>query len=162
MSKADDRSTAIRRYYWQYEVKRTRVALTSRDCTAPLDAQQLSTAAVVANSFRTIVGDPPREHFLAFYLDAANLIMGYETIAIGGCTSVAVEPAQVFRGALLAGAVRLIVAHNHPSNDPTPSGSDIAMTRRLLQAADLIGIPLLDHVVVTTRAAHSIMITSSL
>jgi DNA repair protein RadC len=87
--------------------------------------------------------------------------MGYETIAIRGCTSVEVEPAQVFRGALLAGAVRLIIAHNHPSGDPTPSGSDITLTRRLLQAADLIGIPLLDHVVVASHASYSITAKAS-
>jgi len=78
-------------------VKRTRVPLISHDSAASPDALQLTSATAVADAFRVVVGDPPREHFLSFYLDAANRIMGYETIAIGGCASVEVEPAQVFR-----------------------------------------------------------------
>ena len=154
MAKSDALPAAPRRHLWRYDVTRTRTVSFCHEDVG--DPPSLKTPLAVAHAFRAVVGDPPREHFLAFYLDAANRIMGYETIAIGGCTSVEVEPAQVFRGALLGGAVRLIVAHNHPSGDPTPSASDLSMTQRLMQAAGLIGIPVLDHVVVTTGRAYSI------
>jgi DNA repair protein RadC len=159
MAKPDALNAAQRRYLWRYDVTRTRKIVFFHEDVS--DPPQLKTSAAVAHAFRAVVGDPPREHFLAFYLDATNRVMGYETIAIGGCASVEVEPAQVFRGAILAGAVRLIVAHNHPSGDPTPSGSDVAMTRRLLQAAELIGIPLLDHVVVASHTSYSITTMAS-
>jgi DNA repair protein RadC len=150
---------APRRYLWRYDVTRTRnIARCHEEVSDP---PQLKTSDAVAHAFRAVVGDPPREHCLAFYLDATNRMMGYETVAIGGCASVEVEPAQVFRGALLAGAVRLIVAHNHPSGDPTPSDSDIALTRQLVKAAAMIGIPLLDHVVVAARTGHSIISDTS-
>ena len=135
-------------------MKRARVALAEEERTT-YAGDALADPEAVATAFRGIVGDAPREHFLAFYLDAKNCIMGFETIAIGGCSSVEVESAQVFRGALLAGAVRLIVAHNHPSNDPTPSEADVRLTSRLMEVSRLIGIPLLDHVVVAATAAYS-------
>ncbi len=143
----------LKRTVWQYEVRRSRVMLASD--VQPLYADAITNPFTVAAVFRGIVGEQPREHFLAFYLDAGSRIMGFETIAIGGSCSVEVEPAQVFRGALLAGAHHMIVAHNHPSGRSEPSQADADLTRRLLDAGKLIGIPLVDHVVVTTTDHHS-------
>ena len=67
---------------------------------------------------------------------------------MGGIASVPVEPRTIFTAALLANAAAVIVAHNHPSGDPEPSTQDITLTRRLLAAGDLLGIPVLDHLVI--------------
>ena len=66
---------------------------------------------------------------------------------MGTLTTSLVHPREVFRAAVREGAAALVVAHNHPSGDPEPSGEDFDVTKRLLSAANLMGIPLLDHVV---------------
>ncbi len=69
-------------------------------------------------------------------------------VARGNLHQVEVDPAQVFRAALLANAHQIIVAHNHPSGDPTPTIEDIELTRRLTQAGEILGIKVLDHIVI--------------
>jgi len=147
-------SNRVTRCFWRYEVRRFRTR-TASDGLAQYESWQMLDSGRVATAFRAIVGDAPREHLLAFYLDAKNCLMGYETVAIGVSTEVLVEPAQVLRGALLAGAIRIIVAHNHPSGDSTPSDEDVRLTEHLAAAAHLIGIPLLDHVVVSAEGLYS-------
>jgi DNA repair protein RadC len=119
----DAPSIPIRRHLWRYELRRTRVPCAA-DAVAQYDNRQITHALAVATIFRAVIGDAPREHFVAFYLDARHRIMGLETIAIGGTAVVQVEIAEVFRGVLLAGSSRLLVAHNHPSNDCQPSEAD--------------------------------------
>lgn len=82
------------------------------------------------------------------YLDRKNHPLGRHLITLGTLTSTLVTPREVFRGAILAGAAALIVAHNHPSGDPAPSAADVQITRTLREAAKVIDIDLLDHVIV--------------
>ena len=69
-------------------------------------------------------------------------------VSIGNLDSAPVHPREVFAPAIRRGAAAVVVAHNHPSGDPTPSAQDIEVTRRLLEASNIIGIKLLDHVIV--------------
>ena len=78
----------------------------------------------------------------------ATNIFGRQLITLGTATSTLVSPKEVFRGAILSGAVAIVVAHNHPSGDPGPSQADITVTRALREAAKILEIELLDHVVV--------------
>ncbi len=89
-----------------------------------------------------------REVFVALLLDVQNRLQGETLVSIGTLTSSLVHPREVFRGAIFQGAAAVIVAHNHPSGDPNPSSADREVTRRLIRAGQLIGIPLLDHVVI--------------
>ncbi len=89
-----------------------------------------------------------REHLKALLLDARNQVRHIRTISTGTLTESLVHPREVFREAIRFSAASLILAHNHPSGDPTPSSQDIATTRRLRQAADIMGIELLDHVII--------------
>ncbi len=89
-----------------------------------------------------------REVFVALLLDVQNRLQGEALVSIGTLTSSLVHPREVFRQAISQGAAAVIVAHNHPSGDPNPSSADREVTRRLIRAGQLIGIPLLDHVVV--------------
>jgi DNA repair protein RadC len=89
-----------------------------------------------------------REHFVAFFLNVRHRVIRRRTIAIGTLTGVDCHPREVFKPAIACAAAAIIVAHNHPSNDPTPSRADLDLTTRLREAGELVGIPLLDHVVV--------------
>ena len=80
-------------------------------------------------------------------MESRNGVIRSKTISIGDLDSSIVNPREVFAEAIRHGAASLIVAHNHPSGDPSPSVEDIACTRRLDQAGELLGIELLDHIV---------------
>lgn len=100
-----------------------------------------------ARFLRSRIPDGPQERFLAVALDARNNVTAYQTVGVGSTTSCPVSTGDVLRFALLAGAVGLIVCHNHPSGDPSPSPEDLALTKQLLDACKLIGVPLMDHVI---------------
>lgn len=91
--------------------------------------------------------DERREHFIALLLDTRNGVLRTRTVSVGDLSSSIVHPREVFSEAIRHGAASLLVAHNHPSGDPTPSSEDITVTRRLAEAGELLGIELLDHVV---------------
>jgi DNA repair protein RadC len=97
-----------------------------------------------------------KEHFVVFFLDSRSQEIRRETVSIGTLDESLVHPREVFESAIRHNASAIIVAHNHPSGDPTPSRADLAVTRRLRDAGDLLGIPLLRHVVVTARDFSSI------
>ena len=97
---------------------------------------------------RAIVADDPRESFFALYLDTRHRIIGVHTVSIGTLDSASVHPREVLGPALAMSAAAIIIAHNHPSGDPTPSKADNVVTSRLRQAAELLGIDFLDHVIV--------------
>lgn len=89
-----------------------------------------------------------REHFMAVYLDTKNKVKGIEEISIGSLNTSLVHPREVFRPAIRRACASLILIHNHPSGDPTPSREDLDVTRRLCEAGRLIGIEVLDHIVI--------------
>jgi DNA repair protein RadC len=92
-----------------------------------------------------------RETFRALALDGKNALVRSYLVSVGTLTTSLVHPREVFRPALRFGAASLVVVHNHPSGDPEPSVEDEEVTRRLVQAGRLLGVPLLDHVVVGER-----------
>ena len=89
-----------------------------------------------------------REHFVAFYLNSRHQILRREVVSIGSLNASIVHPREVFRPAIVLCAAALVLAHNHPSGDTTPSEEDLAITRRLHEAGRLLGIELVDHVIV--------------
>ncbi len=88
-----------------------------------------------------------REKFVCLHLNTKNGLISYEVISIGSLNSSLVHPREVFKGAMLVNAASIVLCHNHPSNDPEPSSEDIALTKRLSECGDLLGIPVLDHVI---------------
>jgi len=96
-----------------------------------------------------------REHFVGFYLNSRNQVLRREIISIGSLNASIVHPREVFVPAIAVSAASLILAHNHPSGDATPSEEDLAITRRIHEAGRLLGIELLDHVVVAREAYMS-------
>jgi DNA repair protein RadC len=91
---------------------------------------------------------PMQESFWGIMLDRRNRAIGRVMISLGTLTSCLVHPREVFKPAILASAAAIIVAHNHPSGDPSPSSADIKITRQLRDASTIMGIDLLDHIVV--------------
>jgi DNA repair protein RadC len=88
-----------------------------------------------------------RERFVVFWLDASNKVMGFEVVTEGTLNSSLVHPREVFRGAIVATAASVIVAHNHPSGNPEPSSEDIEITRQLVESGKTLGIPVHDHII---------------
>jgi len=89
-----------------------------------------------------------KETLKSILLDAKNRVIAIKTVSIGDLTSSIVHPREVFRDAIVNSAASIIVAHNHPSGDPTPSADDVNITRRLISVGETIGIELLDHIVI--------------
>lgn len=92
--------------------------------------------------------DECKEQFIALHLDMKNTVICYEQVSVGSLNASIVHPREVWKGALLSSAGAIIVAHNHPSGDPTPSREDIELTKRLNECGELLGIRLLDHVII--------------
>lgn len=89
-----------------------------------------------------------KEHFLSLHLDGKNRIVCFDRVSVGSLNQSIVHPREVFKGAILSSAAALILVHNHPTGDPAPSAEDIAITKRLSEVGELIGIRILDHVIV--------------
>lgn len=92
-----------------------------------------------------------QEHFVVLFLNTKNQIIHRQTIFIGSLNASIVHPREVFREAVKRSAASIIVAHNHPSGDPSPSQEDIHVTRRLVESGKMIGIELLDHLIIGDR-----------
>ena len=113
------------------------------------DVPALCDPATVARLLSPLLTGLDREHFVALALDARNRPIGAHTVSVGSLSASIVHPREVFKFAVLASAAALIVAHNHPSGDTTPSREDVELTRRLVDAGRMIGIDVLDHLVMS-------------
>lgn len=89
-----------------------------------------------------------RETFVALYLNTKNRVIKKEVVSYGSLNANIVHPREVYKEAILNSAAHVVVAHNHPSGDPSPSKEDLDITERLCKAGEVIGISLLDHVIV--------------
>lgn len=97
-----------------------------------------------------------KEFFVAILLSARNTVIGVETVSVGSLNASIVHPREVFSPALRQSAASLLLAHNHPSGNPEPSDDDLALTRRLVQVGELLGIPVIDHLIVVRGAYQSL------
>ena len=97
---------------------------------------------------RTLIPDDDREHFLVIMLNAQNYYIGHFEVSTGTQNASLVHPREVFGPAIRDGAASLVLSHNHPSGDPTPSHEDLRLTRQLVEAGKLLDIHVHDHVIV--------------
>jgi DNA repair protein RadC len=102
----------------------------------------------IVDAIRIFLDDTDREHMLAILLDNKNRISSITEISVGSLNQSVVHPREVFKPAILANSAAVILAHNHPSGDASPSSEDIAITRRLKEAGDILGIKVMDHIIV--------------
>ena len=101
-----------------------------------------------ATTLMTLLQDEPSEVFAILCLTTKLRVIAYHEVSRGTLDSALVHPREVFRAALLSNAACLVACHNHPSGDPTPSADDVAVTRRLVAAGEVLGIPVLDHIII--------------
>ena len=96
-----------------------------------------------------------REYLFRIDLDARNQMIGYEICSIGSLSASLVHPREIFKGAILANAAAIIIGHNHPSGDCSPSAEDKDVTARIKQAGNILGITLIDHLIVAGKQFYS-------
>ena len=118
-------------------------------------ARAVETSGDVVRQVKSVGIDETQECTYALYLDAKrHLLCEPMTVSRGTTDKTFLQPREIFRHAIRLGAISVIVAHNHPSGDPMPSDEDIAETKRLVEAGNLVGIPLDDHIVIGRRGLH--------
>ena len=132
----------------RYEVE----TLPERDPNAPA----LCSPGAVQRLLGPEMGALAQEQVRVLLLDRRNRVVGQRVIYQGNAYSSVVRPAEVLRPAVVVAAPNIIVAHNHPSGDPTPSPDDIRVTKDIAEAAKLLGVELLDHVVIGRNEATSL------
>ena len=109
---------------------------------------RVTSARDVANLLFGEMSFLDREHLRTVLINTKNEVMGIREIYVGNVNSSIARPAEVFKPAIRENCPAIVVVHNHPSGDPTPSGEDIVVTRKLVEAGKILGIELLDHVVI--------------
>jgi len=97
-----------------------------------------------------------REMLLSVMLTTKNQLIGVETVSIGSINVTTMSPREVFKSAILANAISIILCHNHPSGCLIPSGADIQMTEQFVEAGELLGIKVLDHLIVSDQGFKSL------
>ena len=103
-----------------------------------------------------------QEKFAVLTLDVRHRLLATQVISIGTATETIAHPRDIFRDAIRQGATRLIVAHNHPSGSLEPSSEDLSLTRQLLAGAQLLAIPVLDHLILGNGDFRSLRQTTAL
>jgi DNA repair protein RadC len=119
-------------------------------------------AADVARVFQDLLNledtiDQDKEHFYVLHLDSHRRINLVELVAIGTLTNATIHPRETYRRAVIEGSYSIIVAHNHPSGDPTPSEADVLVTKTLRTAGEILNILLLDHIIFTPTRFYSFL-----
>ena len=130
----------IRAVYEKLEVR--------EDVAAYLPPDRRYTAPEQIASLFSFLTTESKEYFFTMHMDGKNRISCVDCVSVGSLNQSIVHPREVFKTALVSSAAALVLVHNHPSGDSSPSSEDIAITRRLKEAGELLGIKVLDHVIV--------------
>lgn len=127
------------------EIREEMVALEHAVIQSPDNARQIGAS---------FIGDDDREVFLVIMLNTKNRVIGVHRAHVGSVNSSVVHPREIFKCAILNNASCIIACHQHPSGDPSPSREDILVSERLHEAGDLIGIPVLDHLILGSDESY--------
>lgn len=126
--------------------KEKSVLYSPRKLSSPSDAVEL---------VRNVLDDTDREQFIVIALNTKNEPMAVNVVSIGSINATIVHPREVFKLGVISNSASLIIAHNHPSGNIEPSLEDISITMRLIEAGKILGIPILDHLIVTDNSYMS-------
>ena len=144
----------------KYQPKEWKV-VALRECPTPDRLQTCDTPDKAVEYWRMHIATSPQfnpecECFVVILLNTRRRVKGHQLVSIGTLDCLLVSPRETFRTAVVASAAALVLMHNHPSGDPTPSEADIKVTRDLIRAGQLIKIDVLDHVVIGNRSHSSL------
>lgn len=137
-----------------YRIPRYKVTLVKEGYISS-NEKKINNHYVAINVIREHIGNADRENFIAVLVNTKNVICGINTVSIGTLNSSLVHPREVFKPAVTSNAAAVILAHNHPSDDPTPSEEDREITKRLKDAGEILGITVLDHIIITEESYYS-------
>lgn len=126
-----------------------------RQKEAALEKTQVRTSRDVAEYLKPILSDLTHEEFWVLYLNQANKIMSSECISSGGIAGTVADQRILFKKAIDALACSVIVAHNHPSGNLSPSQADIQLTKKLIESGKILDIPILDHIIIAEKGYYS-------
>jgi DNA repair protein RadC len=122
-----------------------------RECVAP--SQEIKTPETAVEYWNQNIATAPwfdesKECFVILILNTRRRIMGHNLVTLGGLDTCFIHPREVFRPTIVAAGSAIVLMHNHPSGDPTPSEADIRATREIIRAGQLLRIDILDHVII--------------
>lgn len=146
-----DSTWALKKHF-QYLVPQYRLILIKEPGVKPTAV----TDPITFSRFIQPLAHYSEEHFIAFHLDAKHQVIGYHEVSKGTLNASLVHPREVFKAALLSNAYAIIVAHNHPSGSVAPSSEDLAVTTQLIKVGKLMGVPLVDHCIVSSDSMNSL------
>lgn len=126
-----------------------------RQLSESLELKEISNSKTAAEILIPLLNDLSQEKFCLLCLNASNKLIHYEFVSSGGLTSTVVDPKMIFKIAIQCLAVKLIVAHNHPSGNLKPSASDKAVTERIVNGAKVLGLHLMDHLIIADKKYFS-------
>jgi len=132
-----------------------------RDCPVPEQMKICEEPGQVADYWRLHIAthpyfDPERECFVVLLLNTRKRVKGHQLVTIGTMDTCLIHAREVFRAAIVSCASAIVLMHNHPSGDPTPSEADIKVTRDLIRAGQLLKIEVLDHVIMGNPSHSSL------
>jgi DNA repair protein RadC len=130
--------------------------LARRTNAQPLQlGDRFSSPCDVYDHFCGRLRDAAQESFITVLLDGRHRVIGEVMVSRGTLTASLVHPREVFRSAIREAAAAIVLVHNHPSGDPSPSAEDVAVTQRLVEAGEIVGVRVVDHVIVAAGGYHS-------
>lgn len=123
-----------------------------------LNTRFASESRTAASAFQSLIAMTDREHMACLFLNGNHEITGAHIVAIGAQSTIGgIDPRVIFRAAFMACASAVVLGHNHPSGDPSPSAEDLTTTERIVRVGSVLDIPVVDHIIVTRdpRRYHS-------
>ncbi|MHC1723209.1 MAG: JAB domain-containing protein [Aminipila sp.] len=125
-----------------------------RESTILYDIRKISSPTDAVGLGRRFLEDSDREQLLLCCLNTKNEPVALSTVSIGSLNSSIVHPREIFKTAFLSNAASIIIFHNHPSGDPSPSSEDTSITTRLKECGKLLGVELLDHIIIGSKGKY--------
>lgn len=120
-----------------------------------LQADVIAEPQLLINWLQNYIGNRQQEYFIVVFLDGQKHVLSYQPLYIGSRNTLNIDPSELFSKALSLKASSIIVAHNHPSQKAIPSEIDNLTTRKLMEAGELINVPLLDHLIIAFNDYYS-------
>ena len=134
-----------------YRIPSVKIQLVKDGTIAASERPYISTPEDVAAIMRPVIEVLAEERMYVMLLSTKNRVNAIQEVSVGSLNASVVHPREIFKAAILSNAAALILVHNHPSGDPTPSPEDVHLTKKLIEAGLLLDIPVLDHVIMGDR-----------